>query len=219
MPEQLRDVRVSPLGCVPQGDHYGKELLERDWRVIHHLSHPRNGHSVNSLIDTEFKEVDYVKFREVVGMMMMLGVGALIWTIDAKDAYLRVTIKEQCYKHMGVLWMGLYYVFTCLSFGLASACRIYTRFADWVLWIITNNTNPEWWSINGKPVVYHYIDDFFGGAPKKYEKVAWWQFKAVIHWFDKLGIPTKASKCKSARTRLKILGFVYDTNLRCARIN
>ena len=167
MPQQLDGVRVSPLGCVPKGDHHGKELLEKEWRVIHHLSHPRTEHSVNSLIEDEFKEVDYVKFKEVVGMIMMLGIGALLWTIDAKDAYLRVPIKEHCYKYMGVLWAGLYYVFTCLSFGLASACRIYTRFADWVSWIIVNNTNPKWWSINGKPVVYHYIDDFFGGAPKK----------------------------------------------------
>ena len=214
MPKLLEGVRVSPLGCVPKGDHYGKQLLDKEWRVIHHLSHPRNGDSVNSLIDNEFKEVNHVKFREVVEMMLLLGVGALIWTIDAKDAYLRVPIKETCYKHMGFFWMGLYYVFTCLSFGLASACRIYTRFADWVLWIIIHNTNPSWWYINGKPIVYHYIDDFFGGAPKKYEKIAWWQFNSVIHWFEKLGIPTKASKCIAPCTRFTILGFECDTNFK-----
>ena len=45
---------------------------------------------------------------------------------------------------------------------------------------------------------------FFGGAPEKYAKVAWWQFIAVINWFEKLGIPTKASKCLSPMTRIKI---------------
>ena len=69
------------------------------------------------MIDYEFKEVEYVKFREVVSMIMMLRIGALLWTIDAKDAYLRVPIKKHCYKHMGFIWMGLFYVFTCLSFG------------------------------------------------------------------------------------------------------
>ena len=213
IPGELNGLRVSPLGCVPKGDHHGKDVLDKDWRVIHHLSHPRNGPSVNSVIGDEFKAVEYVKFRQVVKMMDDLGPGALIWTIDAKDAYLRVPIKDRCYKYMGFNWMGLYYVFTCLSFGLASACRIYTLFADWVLWIIINNTNPNWWTFNGKPIVYHYIDDFFGGTPGEFASIAWMQFNSVIKWFEKLGIPTQESKCKSPRTRLKILGFEYDTNL------
>ena len=133
--------------------------------------------------------------------------------IDAKDACLRVLLKRHCYKHMSFIWMGLYHVFTCLSFGLASACRIYTRFADWELWIIIHNTNPKWWFLNDKPIVHHYIDDFFGGAPKKCEQIVWLQFNSVIQWFDKLGMPTKTSKCKTPRTRLKTLGFEYDTIL------
>ena len=211
LPQQLHGLRVSPLGCVPKGDHHGKKEEEKEWRVIHHLSHPKSGTSVNSSIDDEFKEVEYVKFREVVQMMVALGVGARIWTIDAKDAYLRVPIKERCYKYMGFWWMGLYYAFTCLSFGLASACRIYTRFADFVLWVIVSNTNPNWWKLGNQPIVYHYIDDFFGGAPAQFGWIADKQFNAVIEWFGRLGIPTKPSKCKSPRTRLKILGFVYDT--------
>ena len=66
----------STLGCAPKVDHYGKNIFEKEWRVIHHLSHPRNDDSVNSLIDDEFKEVNYVTFKEVVSMMLRLGVAA-----------------------------------------------------------------------------------------------------------------------------------------------
>ncbi|MCP4478643.1 MAG: hypothetical protein GY818_11175 [Planctomycetaceae bacterium] len=211
MPDCLDGLRVSPLGTVKKGVHLGKDWTTREWRVIHHLSHPKGGVSVNSSIDDEFKLVSYVKFRMVVFMIWLLGPGALLWTIDAKDAYLRVPIKQKCYKFMGCKWCGLYYVFTCLSFGLASACRIYTEFADWVLWIVINNTNRDWWFIDGNPVVYHYIDDFFGGRPKSEGWLAWKQFNAVFGWFIKLGIPTQKRKCKTPRTSLVILGFLYDT--------
>ncbi len=209
MPQCLNGLRVSPLGAVKKGVHLDKDWTEREWRVIHHLSHPKSGDSVNSSIDDEFKEVSYVKFKMVVFMIWLLGPRALIWTIDAKDAYLRVPIKRECFKLMGCKWCGLYYVFTCLSFGLASACRIYTQFADFVLWIIIANTNRDWWFIDGHPVVYHYIDDFFGGQPEKHSDIAWDQFNAVFNWFAKLGIPTQRRKCKSPRTRLIILGFLH----------
>ena len=210
MPEELQRIRVSPLGCVPKGDHFNKEWHEKEWRPIHHLSHPRSEKSVNSCIEEEYKEVEYVKFLTIVSFVASLGIGALLWCIDAKDAYLRVPLKRHCYKYMGFIWCGLYFVFTCLSFGLASACKIYTAFADVVLWIITNNTNRNWWYANGNVLCYHYLDDFFGGHVKGCD-IAWRQYESVIYWFSKLGIPTKPNKCKAPATTQVILGFEYNT--------
>ena len=84
------------------------------------------------------------------------------------------------------------------------------KFADMVLWIIINNTNPDFWVFNGKPLAYHYVDDFFGGF-RRGSDISWWQYKAVIYWFDRLGIPTKSSKCKEPSTSQVILGFLYNT--------
>ncbi len=211
LPPPLENIRVSPIGAVPKGDHFGKKWNEKKWRVIHHLSHPRSGDSVNSEISPEFKAVSYVKFREVVQMINNLGPKALLWTIDAKDAYLRLPIKQHCWKYMGLKWMGKYYAFTHLCFGLASACRIYTRFADFILQIIQNNSDANWWTLNGLPTVYHYIDDFFGGAPESFASIAHAQYSAVFNWFIKLGIPTQGDKCVKPTTQIKILGFIYNT--------
>ena len=205
-------LRVSPIGAIKKGLHLWIPNHLKEWRVIHHLSHPRSGPSVNSEVIDEWATVQYVQFREVVQMVHSLGKGALLWTVDAKDAYLRVPIKQRAMKHMGFKWDKLIYVFTCLSFGLASAPRIYTLFADAVLEIIKHHTgSSEWWERDEQPLIFHYIDDFFGGAPVGADFSSMQQFEAVISWFDKLGIPTKPSKCCEPNTSTKILGFVYDT--------
>lgn len=225
LPSMLQGFRASPVGAVPKGIHF--EVPERDkkWRGIHHLSHPRNGMSVNSEVDEAWKTVTYPSFREVVKMVHSLGRGALLWTIDAKDAYLRVPIKDQCLKFMCFRWAERVFAFTSLSFGLSSAPHIYTKFADAILWIIKHHT-PGIWGTTSEPWVSHsgaaappsleewvkkYMDDFFGGAPCTDATVALAQYEAVLMWFTVLGVPTQRDKCVSPRTRIKILGFIYDT--------
>ena len=95
LPDELSGLRVSPVGAVPKGDHYNCSWDEKEWRPIHHLTHPRSGISVNSSIDEEFKAVDYVRFLTIVSLAASIGPGALLWCIDAKDAYLRVPIKKR----------------------------------------------------------------------------------------------------------------------------
>ena len=82
-----------------------------------------------------------------------------------------------------------------------------------VLWIIVTKSKGNWWFWGGKPLVVHYIDDFFGGAPIGADFSSEDQYNSVLEWFVKLGIPTKESKCKRPATRRRILGFLYDTIL------
>jgi len=43
LPPSLRNLRVSPIGAVRKGTHYCFSWKTREWRPIHHLSHPRKG--------------------------------------------------------------------------------------------------------------------------------------------------------------------------------
>ena len=210
LPSELRNFRVSPVGCVRKGIHFNIPDEDKEWRVIHHLSHPRNDVSVNSVTLKEWSTVSYVSFREVVSMVNRLGPDALLWTVDAKDAYLRVPIKKRCMKLMCFIWGGKLFAFTSLSFGLTSAPRIYTLFADHVL-SVAEQSFPGLWIWNGHRYVFHYIDDFFGGAPAGYGRLAKKQFQSIIETFRVLGIPTKPEKCVNPSTRTRILGFIYDT--------
>ena len=87
------DVAIAPMGAVPKEVDVAGTVLSH--RVITHLSAPRKGASVNSYIDEKEKEVKYVKFKEIVKWMKKLGNGAVIWTADAKDAYLRVPTHKE----------------------------------------------------------------------------------------------------------------------------
>ena len=68
------------------------------------------------------------------------------------------------------------------------------------------------WCINtNRKLIWHYLDDFFGGSGN-YD-VAMQQFKLVISWMDRLGIPTAPDKVSPPNTVQKILGYLYSTKI------
>ena len=199
----VKDVYFSPIFAVPKPD--------LSWRIICHLSYPKNGISINDLIADEWAHVSYIKFTEVVKFVYKLGYDARLWVIDAQDAYYRVPIKKKYWKYMGIKWYGRIFIMTSLQMGLSSACTIYERFADAVLYIICNS-KPGIFFHHGERLAHHYLDDFFGGHWNK--KIAKKQFWKAFKWFEKLGIPTKLEKVKSPHWEQKILGWIFNTRKR-----
>ena len=180
------------------------------FRVVQHLSHPRNGVSVNDCIMEEAKEVSYMYFTDIAEFIYLLGIGSYLWVIDAKDAYYRLKIKKKYWKYMAIKWFGLIFIFTSLQMGLGSACAIYQRFADAVLYIIrTKNSTIFYCTTTSIYLIHHYLDDFFGGH--KDPLVALQQLKAAYDWFDKLGIPTQLKKLKFPYWKQIILGWQWNT--------
>ena len=183
------------------------------WRPIQHLSYPREdwGVSINDLIDPKSKEVHYTSFYDVLKLVVNVGPYGYLWVVDAQDAYYRVPIKSKYWKYFGVDWCGYKFVFTSLQMGLGSACRIYTQFADAIEYIISKSVVDKckifWY--NGFKLIWHYLDDFFGGSRDYY--VAWKQFNSVVNWMDRLGIPTAPSKVSSPAMVQRILGYLYST--------
>lgn len=82
-------------------------------RPITDFSYPKTGISINSELDPAFKTVEYPNFRSVVRIIHDLGRYALIWVLDAKDAYLRVpaagiTLDEQIFHNVLLaIWTGI----------------------------------------------------------------------------------------------------------------
>ena len=162
LPPHLNDIHCSPVFAVDKPVGY---------RPIHHLSYPRNKkgcQSVNDLIDDKFKHVQYTTFKQVVALARAVGVGGYLWVVDAKDAYYRVPVKKKYYKYFGIEWLGRTFVFTSLQMGLASACQIYTKFADAVLYIIVQSRFGAFYDyVQNILWVRHYLHDFFGGHKSK----------------------------------------------------
>ncbi len=171
------------------------------------------GDSFNCHILEDYKHVEYPRFKEIVRMLDRAGKGALIWVIDAKDAYCRVPINKKFWRHAIVKWLAQYWILTYLPMGMASSCKLYTVFGDSLLWILQNE-NPElFYKI--EEAVDHYIDDFWGVAQGA---TATAQFEAFDRLLKYLGIPTTAKKRKSPNTLQILLGFEYNTVLRTVRV-
>ena len=200
-------VTISPVGAVPKPPD--------KCRMIHHLSAPKDnsGLSVNDVIEESMKEVQYVTIQEIVEIADSVGVGGYIWTVDAKDAYVRVPVHEKEWPLLGIKFQGKVFVMTCLPFGLASSCKIYNQFADVVEWIVVRAGGSDFtgFTLEGKPIqlMRHYLDDFMGGHKKK--KIAFAQFNLLVRYFSYLQIPTQPKKCSEPATIQKVLGSLLDT--------
>ena len=197
----FQNVHFSPLFTVP------KPNLRS--RTVCHLSSPRKGTSVNACIPDECKKVKYLSFQDVCQFVHDLGVGAYLWLVDAKDAYYRVPIKKKYWKYMGIRWFNNIFIFTSLQMGLGSGCALYQRFADSLIYILCNDKFELFIDEDGKQLVFHYLDDFFGGNSD--ENKAKDQMMAVWKLFILLGIPTAMDKLKWPDWSQIILGWLYDT--------
>lgn len=179
------------------------------YRTIHHLSSPRKGKSINSGIAEDYISVSYILFKQVVAMILNLGVGAYIWKIDLDSAYRQLMVHPDFWHLLGLKWDGLFLVDTRLPFGLASSCNIFTQFADSILWILKRKYYSVFKQMNGEEVAAHYLDDFFGGDNSL--EISLEQYNALHALCRYLGV--KASKKKSfpPSQLLVILGFLYNT--------
>ncbi len=118
----------SPIGAVDKDGG-------RDKRVIHHLSAPRWGVSVNSEISPPFNTIKYLTFQDVVLWVKALGKNAFLWKIDLSAAYRQFPIHPIDWKFLGIKWYGRYAYDTRLPFGLTSSCYIFTQITDALTYI------------------------------------------------------------------------------------
>ena len=217
VPQFLRPYKLSPVFTVPKP---GITDIVKRYRVVHHLSHPdKTDGSVNALIRKDWTAVKYTSFIEVVRLAYVLGPGAWLWAVDAQDAFYRVPVKRKYWSLLGLRWLGRLFFFVSLPMGLASACQIYNKFADAIEYIVVKNHRRLFvadWDGNPIQLMRHYLDDFFGGHWSR--RKARRQFRLVQKWMDKLGIPTKPSKCIKPSRVQRWLGWLYNTIRQCVSI-
>ena len=151
---------ISPFGAVQQTNKI---------RPIINMSSPKDaskGLSINETILPDMKKVKYIYLKDIVKLFYTMGSTAFGWTADCKDAYLKVPLHQSQHKYMGIHFFNLYFIIPTLMFGLASACNIYTKFADAIEYIAINeNKNIFITKLNQNQILKllnHYLDDFFG---------------------------------------------------------
>ncbi len=198
---------VAPLFTIYQGDKI---------RTITNFSFPNEIFSLNANLEPEFRTVEYPYFRMIVRRVRALGLGAWLWVIDAKDAYVQVPVHPADRKFLTIRWFCFWFVLCCLPFGLASSCKLYTEFADWIQWILESENPLLFDECAFAAFVLHYLDDFFGGSADR--RTAQLQFDQLFALFSFLNIPTTLKKCRSIRQIQVMLGFEYNTRRQVVRV-
>ena len=80
-----------------------------------------------------FKDINavitYRKFKQTttVDILDMVRPGQFMCSVDLKDAYYCINVKEDCRKFLKFIWNGKLYQFTCLAQGIGCAPRIFTK--------------------------------------------------------------------------------------------
>ena len=194
-------VHCSPIGLVPKGRGTGA------WRMIVDLSYP-NGMSVNDGIAPSLCSLTYSSVDDAIQFITKLGRGALLVKIDIKNAYRIIPVHPHDHHLLGVQWEGHVYIDRALPFGLRSAPKLFTAFADAIGWSLLH------W---GSPPLIHYLDDFlFFLSPEATESMM--ALPRIVSILDQLGVPIATQKVEGPATVVTFLGIIVDTDRRELRL-
>ena len=145
------ELHINRFGVIPKSTP-GK------WRLITDLSFPKC-FSVNDLIPYDLVSVKYVGIPEAIGKIISLGHATLLAKFDIRRAYRLLPVRREDRHFLGMRWN----VDLAIPFGLRSAPRIFTRFADVLQSIFQVKGHVSH--------IQHYLDDFLLlGRPKSSER-------------------------------------------------
>ena len=181
---------VSPIGAVPKKS--GKI------RVIHHLSYPRGGDSVNDSVEEE--ELRLSSFGHAARAVVKLGRGCFLIKLDVEAAYKQVPVRPEDWPLLGFKWEGKWYYERVLPFGLRSSCRIWEWYAAALHHLFEKI---------GVDVVIHYIDDFLFVVRSRDDAAQF--LSGTLALTQRLGIPMAPDKTEGPTTCLTFLGIELDT--------
>ena len=186
---------VSPIGAVPKKN-------SNKIRVIHHLSYPFHGDSVNEGIVDESLELS--TFGDAVRAVRELGEGCYLVKLDVEAAYKQVPVRREDWPLLGFKWQDKWYYERVLPFGLRSSCRLWELYASALHHFFSTNI-----PCSGDRRIIHYVDDFLFVVDS--EEAATQLRDDVLALCKELGIPMAADKTEGPTTCLIFLGIMIDT--------
>ncbi|XP_061485677.1 uncharacterized protein LOC133386068 [Rhineura floridana] len=179
-----------------------------EFRLIHHLSHPR-GQSVNDFIPDSLCTVHYTSFDAAVRMVRACGNGALMGKCDIKSAFRLLPVHPADFDLLGFTFADKFHVDRALPMGCSISCALFERFSTFLEWAIKRRT--------GMDSVVHYLDDFLfvGGAGTGECLHLMAQFQDLT---EELGVPLAMEKTEGPAPVLTFLGIEIDSGKQCCRL-
>ena len=142
------------------------------------------------------------KFEDANTSRFLFTAGDYIFSFDLKSAYHHIEIHKLSREYLGFHWMGKYYVFNVLPFGISTAGYIFSKVMRQVV---------KFWRSKGIRIVM-YLDDGFGGGSNLQE--AELVSEVVQSDLKRLGFLIAVEKCHWQPTQEVVwLGLVWNTKL------
>lgn len=183
---------ASPIGAVPKKD-------SDKVRVIHNLSAPWRGASVNASIRE--RPVKLSSVGVACRHIRAHGPACFMVKLDIEAAYKQIPVRPQDWHLLGFKWRGKYYHERVLPFGLTSSCALWELYATALQDMLER--------IAGIGCVIHYVDDFLIVTQSKEE--AQRALSAALALCEQLGLPVSPEKTEGPAQRLTFLGVELDT--------
>lgn len=196
----------SPIGAVK------KRGTWEQVRVIHHLSYPFGGDSVNASIERD--ELRLGRFDDACDAIRLLGIACLLIKLDVEAAYKQVPVRRADRALLGLRWRGKYYYELVLPFGLKSSGARWELYAAALHYFFQHHLGVE--------LVIHYVDDFLFVLPAEAapHPRACRARDGALALCEELGVPmaTGPGKQDGPCTCLTFLGIELDTVAMEARL-
>ena len=189
-------IMVSPLNSVPKS-------CSDERRIITDLSWPIGEGSVNSGISKEFYlnqkiELHYASVEDVCRMVVDIGVGAVIYKRDLRQAYRQFPVDPADYRLLGYYWNNEYYFDTVLAMGQRNAGAGCSRITRAVMHIHADSGHQG----------VSYLDDMIGVSHPSHGTEAYHHLGSTL---SDLGLEENASKACPPSTIQTVLGVSINT--------
>lgn len=148
-----------------------------------------------------FIHAPHFKLEDYRTAMRLIDKNSYMCTLDLKNAYFSLSIHEYYRKYLRFIWLGKYYEFQVLPFGLNIAPYIFTKLMRPVMQHLRNNEGFI-------SVIYLddllLINDSFSGCKQNFETT-----KTFFEWLG-FTINTEKSRCTPSQTVI-FLGFEFSS--------
>ena len=142
---------------------------------------------------------DKFKYEDIRTAIEYFEKDGYMCTFDLKSGYHHVDICEASQKYLGFQWKGVYYVFTVLPFGLASACYVFTKLLRPIV---------KYFRSQGHKLVIYVDDGILVGPDYQHAKQL---CDLVMDALDRAGfVLNKEKSCLQPRQIARWLGFQID---------
>ena len=169
-------------------------------------------HSLNNATPTDVYmgqpcQYSFPKIEDYKRMILEAGPGCWMWKRDLARFFLQLPLDPSEYRHVCVVWRGLFFFFLALAFGLRHSGLNGQKVTDALSWILRRLGLDH--CVGKMFNCCNYVDDMGGVEKTKARAEA--AFKTLGWLLEDLGLEESTDKAEAPTQRITYLGVMFDS--------